>query len=121
MAKKRTESHLVKGRDCIIEGMMNYNELPPKTLKSLIESNWQLVVVSIINSKETGMFFNDILSKSGLTAKTLSAVLKSLQSDKMVSRKVFDTSPVRVKYTATDLGRKLFSSGCPIIELKSKI
>lgn len=108
-----------KGREnfCVIRSMLDEHELQGETLEKVIRSNWQITVTFILNAKAEGVFFNEILSESGLTARTLSSILKSLEAEKMLSRKVVDSHPVRVKYTLTSTGKKLANSGCPVIAL----
>jgi DNA-binding HxlR family transcriptional regulator len=100
---------------CIIQHMLDSNELQGEKLERIVRSNWQITIALILNAKPEGMFFNEILSESGLTARTLSSVLKSLEAEKMLSRMVVDSHPIRVKYALTGVGKKLASSGCPII------
>ena len=108
-----------KGREnfCVIRQMLDGHEVQGETLEKVIKSNWQITVTFILNAKADGMFFNEILAESGLTARTLSSILKSLEAEKMLSRNVVDSRPVRVRYTLTGIGKKLASSGCPLIAL----
>lgn len=100
---------------CIIQRMLDLHEIDGEALEKAVMSNWQITVAFILNAKKGGMFFNEILSESGLTARTLSSVLKSLEAEKMLNRTVVDSHPIRVKYVLTSTGKKLTNSGCPII------
>ncbi len=100
---------------CVIQHMLDSHDIGGGALEKVVRSNWQITVAFILSAKKDGMFFNEILSESGLTARTLSSVLKSLEAEKMLSRTVVDSHPIRVKYVLTSTGKKLTDSGCPII------
>ncbi len=117
MARGTISNKKVHENFCIIQNMLDEHELQGETLEKVIKSNWQITVTFILNAKADGMFFNEILSESGLTARTLSSILKSLEAEKMLSRNVVDSRPVRVKYKLTNIGKKLANSGCPAIAL----
>ena len=102
---------------CQLQRMLDLHELQSESLEKIVKSNWQITVIFILNAEKEGLFFNEILSKSGLTPRTLSSVLKSLESEKMLTRAVIDSHPIRVKYSITDVGKKLAGTQCPIILL----
>jgi DNA-binding HxlR family transcriptional regulator len=57
----------------------------------------------------------------GISAKTLSARLKRLEADGVVSRTVRPTSPPTVEYALTDLGRELVPAVDAIVEIGRRL
>jgi len=58
------------------------------------------------------MRFTEILKEANIDSKTLTRVLKYLQDEKIVTRKVISTQPFAVQYQLTPKGRELQ----PVIE-----
>ena len=84
-----------------------------ETVVSIIKSSWKIIVLFALNSDRDGMFYNEILAKTGMTSRTLAAVLKSLVSKGIVERREYAGSG-RVKYRITEAGSKIVSSQCPL-------
>ncbi|HEY1047181.1 MAG TPA: helix-turn-helix domain-containing protein [Bacteroidia bacterium] len=84
----------------------------PKTMLSIkdaleaVEGRWKLLI--LFSLSEGPKRFNQ-LSKEvvGITDKTLSKELKSLEENQLISREVFNTFPPRVEYTITSHGLTL--------------
>ena len=51
--------------------------------------------------------FNQFLEIEDINAKILSARLKEMEKDGLITRKVFHETPVRIEYTLTEKGRAL--------------
>ncbi len=81
-----------------------------KTAK-VIGGKWTLLVIrDLANGTKR---FNELeRSLEGISPKTLSERLKSLEVSGMISRQTFAEVPPRVEYSLTDMGRELV----PIIE-----
>ncbi|MCL4411539.1 winged helix-turn-helix transcriptional regulator [Candidatus Marsarchaeota archaeon] len=103
--------------NCPVSKIMRDEKLSPSEVGHIMRANWRMAVVSMLAPRHDGMFYNELLAQSGLTAKTLSAVLKDLAKAGFVDREVIDTAPIRVKYALTTAGIKLIGLGCPLIEL----
>jgi DNA-binding HxlR family transcriptional regulator len=73
----------------------------------IIGGKWKIVVISYLVS--AGVLRYNELEKliPGITPKMLVKVLKDLEAEKLVERKVFPEVPPRVEYTITELGRTL--------------
>ncbi len=66
----------------------------------VINGKWKLPILVAVHQGNTR--FRDIQrSTGGITTKVLSKELKELEQNKLVLRKVYDTSPPRVEYTTT--------------------
>lgn len=65
-------------------------------------------VVIIRNLLDRSMRFSELLDIGvGVERKTLSRVLKYLESEEIVRREVLSTRPLAVKYSLTEKGREL--------------
>lgn len=71
-----------------------------------IGGEWNMIVVRYLLEKPMG--FNEMLrSASGMNSKTLSRILKNLQSRGIVFRRVISTQPFSVEYSLTEKGMAL--------------
>ena len=112
------DAQLVLGLLMLMGGYMVYKNMDLKILTVFgFFFGIYLAVVSMMAPNRDGVFYNELLARSGLTAKTLSAVLKDLARAGLVEREVIAASPVRVRYALTSAGAKLIGSGCPLVEL----
>ena len=95
------EPHLVKAAG----GAWKGTEICP-TMESLrlVGNQKKLLVVHYLLDRP--MRFSELL-KLGLDSKTLSRVLKDLESNRLAKREVISTRPFSVRYSLTDMGRDL--------------
>lgn len=84
----------------------------PKTMLSIkdaleaVEGRWKLLI--LFSLSESPKRFKQIAREvSGITDKTLSKELKSLEANKLILRDVYDTFPPTVEYTITSHGLSL--------------
>ena len=66
---------------------------------------WTLTIVTLL--REERMRFNELKRIAGISQKTLTLTLRELERDGFVTRTMFATSPPRVDYELTSLGREL--------------
>lgn len=86
-----------------------------REILSLIGDKWSVMV--IVNLGEGAMRFNDLKRAiEGISQRMLTLTLRGLECDGLVSRTVFPTTPPRVDYALTKLGRTLLN---PVAELAS--
>ena len=67
-------------------------------------SKWTVAVVLKLRSEK--LRFNELRREIGISQKTLTATLRALERDGLVSRTSYATIPPRVDYALTDLGRE---------------
>ena len=81
-------------------------ECPVKLTAEIIEGKWTtLVIRELLPSKKR---FSQIQkSLTGISPKVLTARLRFLEKNKIITRKVFATVPPTTEYELTDLGQKL--------------
>ena len=84
----------------------------PKTALSIkdaleaLEGRWKLLILFALSAGPRR--FKQISKEvTGITDKTLSKELKSLEGNKLVKRQVYDTFPPTVEYSITAHGRSL--------------
>ena len=84
----------------------------PKTMLSIqdaleaVEGRWKLLI--LFSLSESPKRFKQISREViGITDKTLSKELKSLEANKLILREVYDTSPPTVEYSITPHGLSL--------------
>lgn len=84
----------------------------PKTMLSIkdaieaIEGRWKVLILFAL-SEEPKRFKQIAKEVGGITDKTLSKELKSLEANKLVRRDVYDTFPPTVEYSITPHGLTL--------------
>ncbi len=84
----------------------------PKTMLSIrdaleaVDGRWKLLI--LFSLSEGPKRFKQIAREvNGITDKTLSKALKSLEVNQLIIREVFDTFPPAVQYTITEHGMSL--------------
>lgn len=84
----------------------------PKTMLSIrdaleaVEGRWKLLILFSLSEKPKR--FKQIAREvSGITDKTLSKELKSLEANKLIRREVYNTFPPTVEYSITPHGLSL--------------
>lgn len=79
---------------------------PSRQVLRRIGERWTPLVVEALS--EGPLRFTALRSRIGdVTPKVLTATLRGLEQDGLVTREVFAQVPPRVEYTLTDLGRSL--------------
>jgi DNA-binding HxlR family transcriptional regulator len=89
---------------------MRYNVFDPacptRALLDRIGDKWTVLVVCALRGGP--LRFGELRrAVGGAAPKVMTAVLRSLERDGMVSRRVYTASPLRVEYDLTPLGRSL--------------
>ncbi|QCR22307.1 helix-turn-helix domain-containing protein [Pontibacter sp. SGAir0037] len=84
----------------------------PKTMLSIkdalevLEGKWKLLILFSLSGGSKR--FKEISREvAGITGKTLSKELKSLETNQLIKREVFDTFPPTVQYSITGQGMSL--------------
>lgn len=84
----------------------------PKTALSIkdaleaLEGRWKLLILFSLATENKR--FNEISKAvTGITDKTLSKELKSLEGNQLIKRTVYDTFPPTIEYSITEHGKSL--------------
>ena len=97
----------INGADCA-EICPCDDDCPVGKALSLIGGKWKLRLICSLFADGT-LRFNDLLKKTkGITAAMLSASLKDMETDGIVTRVQYEEIPPRVEYTLTQRGRELW-------------
>ncbi|MCU4602484.1 winged helix-turn-helix transcriptional regulator [Acinetobacter ursingii] len=77
---------------------------PARLIFEKMADKWVLLILNVL--EEQPIHFNLLKKKiEGISPKVLSQKLKILERDGFILRQVQDSSPIRVEYRLTDLGR----------------
>lgn len=75
---------------------------------SMIGGKWKMRIICSLYVDGTQRY-NDLIRKvKGITNAMMSSSLKDLERDGLVTRKQYETVPLRVEYTLTEKGRELW-------------
>ncbi len=74
---------------------------------SLIQGKYKMFILYTLMEFETVRFNEMRKYIGGITCKTLSSTLKSLESDGLVNRKEYPQIPPKVEYSLTEKGKSL--------------
>lgn len=89
---------------------MNSQNICPKFEKalSILSKRWSaLIIFQLLNGTQR---FCDIESEVGVSARVLSERLKDLEKEEIVTRKVYNETPIRIEYSLTEKGKALRSA-----------
>lgn len=89
--------------------MLTKEELPPcpvATTVALIGSKWKLLIIR--NLKMRPWRFNELKKDlEGISQKSLTDSLRSMEEDGLVVRTVYPEAPPRVEYSLSELGESM--------------
>jgi DNA-binding HxlR family transcriptional regulator len=86
---------------------------PTRQILDRIGDKWAVLILILI--RDEPMRFNALRRTiEGISQKMLSQVLKSLERDGLIKRRVFATVPVTVEYSITPLGQTLAAAVDPL-------
>lgn len=88
-----------------------FGKCPYATAQSLISGKWAILILHYL--EDGPIRFNELQRRMPkMTHATLSVQLKELVENGLVERKQYETIPLKVEYSMTDMGRKFH----PVIE-----
>ncbi len=94
---------------------------PCEGLVDIIGRKWVLCVLAKLGNEGTLRFNQLVQGLDGISAKTLTDVLKDLQSSGLVKREAFSEIPPRVEYHLTREGRELTLLVAPLMVWADKM
>ena len=81
-------------------------QCPSRLVMERIADKWVLLILGLLEIEPAR--FNELLRRvEGISKKSLTETLRSLQRDGLVHREVITASPIAVRYSITPLGRTL--------------
>ena len=94
------------------------DELPKEVMTTLklIGKKWALPILYQIHEKNLGFadLKKSLVDNANISSNMLSRVLDELQSYQLVEKRIVSTSPIRVEYSSTILGKD-FCDLCQVI------
>lgn len=93
-----------------IFGHIDPNNLPEvcpiRDILAPVSDKWSILII-IFTGAYSKLRFNEIKKKVyGISSKTLSERLKTLERDGIVNRKAYNQVPIKVEYSLTSFGKK---------------
>ncbi|WP_417884868.1 winged helix-turn-helix transcriptional regulator [Zunongwangia sp.] len=89
---------------------INYTDTENCPVRNILDrfgDKWSTLVILILGEQEI-LRFNELQKKIGtISQKMLTVTLKKLESDGLISRKVYPQIPPKVEYALTELGLSL--------------
>ena len=86
--------------------LKTYTSCPVEYTVSIISNKWKVLILRDLF--EGTKRYNELTrSVVGISAKVLTQNLRDLESDGIISRKVYPEVPPRVEYSITDMGLEL--------------
>jgi DNA-binding HxlR family transcriptional regulator len=86
-----------------------------REMVSCISDKWSLWTMSVIAEHRRPMRFSRIMENvEGVSQKSLTKTLRTLERDGLVTREVFAQVPPRVEYTITVLGTEMLDNVAPL-------
>lgn len=82
------------------------DQLCVKSIKQIMEifgGKWSFVIIGELHAGTK--HFNELSKSLQISTKSLSDALKKLESNGIITRTVYSTSPIKVEYSLTEKGR----------------
>jgi DNA-binding HxlR family transcriptional regulator len=78
----------------------------------MLGGKWKLIIINIIRKRDVIRFGQLAASIPNISRKVLTDQLKSLEKDKLISRKQYQQIPPKVEYSLTNKSQNL----CPVFK-----
>lgn len=107
----------MKGKNMkLTENILNEQICPACGIIDRFGDKWSLRILVLLNEKEV-MRFNELFkSTPNISQKMLTTTLRTLESHKLVNRKMYPEIPPCVEYSLTSLGKSLMKPLYALIE-----
>ena len=93
---------------------------PIRSILDRISGKWPILILKTLGDGGV-LRFNEISKSLGdISQKMLTTTLRSLESDGIITRKMYTEIPPRVEYELTDLGQDLLHHMHPLIKWAEK-
>ncbi|MFD2471727.1 winged helix-turn-helix transcriptional regulator [Amycolatopsis silviterrae] len=82
-------------------------DCPSRVVVDVLANKWVLYVLALLQKSGNPLRFNELRHLvDGVTQKSLTKTLRTLERNGLVDRRVYAAVPPRVEYRLTDLGRE---------------
>lgn len=90
-----------------LEKYTRIDECPVRNVISRFSSKWAILILCVLAENDSTRFNAIGKAIPDISSKVLTEILKGLERDGLVLRKVYAEVPPKVEYSLTDLGRDL--------------
>jgi DNA-binding HxlR family transcriptional regulator len=91
----------------ITDDVRSAADCPSRTVIGVLANKWVLDVLGLLQSADRPLRFTELRrSVEGVTQKSLTKTLRTLERDGFVDRRIYAVVPPRVEYRLTGLGRE---------------
>ncbi len=105
---------------CKMKSVKGYCPRPLETASEFLSKKWTISIVITIGNF-CNVRFNNLRERlEGATAKTITARLRELEKEGVITRRSFSEVPPRVEYSLTKNGKKLLEALHPLIHWAEK-
>ena len=104
---------------CSKDAILNPDECPVSLTLHVIGGKWKPIILWTIND-ETKRFGEIKRAIPNITQKMLTQQLRELESDGIITRKIYPEVPPKVEYTLTEVGKSLKPILCSMHEWGAK-
>lgn len=88
---------------------------PIRGIIEVVSKKWSICIVSLLDEKNP-IRYNEIKSRlRDISPKALSDILKVLEKEGLIARKVYPETPPRVEYSLTNDGNELKTALMPLV------
>ncbi|MDE6191406.1 MAG: helix-turn-helix transcriptional regulator [Muribaculum sp.] len=92
------------------ENLKKYTDIescPIRNIISRFSGKWSILIMCVLAENETTRFNEIMKAIPDISPKVLTETLKNLESDGLLSRKLYAEIPPRTEYSLTDMGKSL--------------
>ena len=82
---------------------------PVRNVVSRFSGKWSMLLLCVLSENEATRFSEICKAIPDISTKVLTDTLRSLENDRLISRKLYAEIPPKVEYSLTELGRSLMS------------
>lgn len=80
---------------------------PVRNVISRFSGKWSMLVLCVLAENDTTRFNEISRAIPDISSKVLADTLRNLQSDGLISRKLYAEIPLKVEYSLTEMGKSL--------------
>ncbi len=90
-----------------LEKYTRINQCPIRCVISKFSSKWAILILCVLSENPKTRFNSISRAIPDISPKVLSATLKTLEEENLISRELFAEIPPKVEYSLTEKGRSL--------------
>lgn len=96
-----------KSEQAFALGYLGIASCPIRNILSRFTGKWSMLILCVLAENESTRFSEIGKAIPDISHKVLTDTLKKLESDRLISRRLYAETPPRIEYSLTDPGRSL--------------